>query len=220
MADGPEPAFPTERHVLEPDCGRCPALAACRTRISWGTGPSDADVVVVGEAPAAGDPDADRWRGGNLTGHAYTSRHSGRRVRRLLAGAGLDDRTYYTNAVKCFPRDPDAAGETNREPTPAERRNCRTHLRTELAEVRPTVVCPTGKHATASVLALADAELDGFLDAVLEPRPLPLGDGREPTVLPLLHPSYRDVWRARLGYDDGEYVATARETIADLVERR
>jgi uracil-DNA glycosylase len=143
--------------------------------------------VVVGEAPASGDPRADRWCGGNLTGAAYTSRHSGRRVRWLLAAAGYGDRTFYTNAVECFPAETPAgaAGDdapepgsdgsevSNREPAPEERAACRRHLAAEPEAVAPDVVVPTGKHATASVLAVdgrtAEGYLGGFLDAVLEP---------------------------------------------------
>jgi uracil-DNA glycosylase family 4 len=211
---GDEPAFPATRHAVEPGCDRCPALVDCRTRIAWGTGPTDADLFVVGEAPATGDPDADRWRGGNHTGRAYTSRHSGRRIRRVVAELGYAGRAYYTNAVKCVPCAGDGDGGT-RAPTDAELAACREHLAAELDRVSPAVVCPTGKHATRSVLALAgrtDA-LDGFLDAVLEPRRVGLGA----PVVPLLHPSYRDVWRARLGYDDGEYVAAVEETLRRLV---
>ncbi len=237
-----DPAFPIERHVLDPGCERCPDLAACRTKIAWGTGPLDAEVFVAGEAPAAGDPDADRWRGGNLTGLAYTSRHSGRRIRRLVADCGYADRTYFTNAVKCFPRDPDADRETNREPTDDERRRCRDHLRTELSRVAPDVVCPTGKHATRSVLALANATIDdvadGFLDAVLRPVEVAIDDthgvgdtdggdddgaeGRatvQATVVPLLHPSYRDVWAARIGYDDADAYGSAVREALDAATR-
>ncbi|WP_267641149.1 uracil-DNA glycosylase [Haloarchaeobius amylolyticus] len=208
-------AFPdaADRFVVEPGCARCPQLAECRQRIAWGNGPRDADVVVVGEAPAAGDPDADRWRGGNLTGLAYTSRHSGRRVRDLLASAGDPD-AYYTNAVKCFPEAPE--GGTNREPTAEELANCRAHLETELATVAPAVVVPTGKHATETVFAFDDRTLDGFLDAVLEPVDSPeLGCA----VLPILHPSYQDVWVSRLGYDPGEYEAALGDALDRLVGR-
>ncbi|MEF8853097.1 MAG: hypothetical protein V5A28_11890 [Haloarculaceae archaeon] len=48
---------PESAHALAEDCRRCPALVESRTRIAWGNGPRDADLVVVGEAPAAGDPD-------------------------------------------------------------------------------------------------------------------------------------------------------------------
>ena len=207
------PSFPDPQHrrVVEAGCTRCPSLVESRNRIAWGVGPDDADVVVIGEAPAAGDPDAERWRGGNHTGMAYTSRHSGRRVRRLFADLGYEDRTYYTNAVKCFPRAEPTAGDpekgdqpTNRQPTADERENCRTHLVAELDAIDPEVVVPTGKHATASVVAIEGQTLDGFLDHVLEPVVLSSLDVR---AVPILHPSYQDVWLARLGYNEQEYRA-------------
>jgi len=200
MAD-PSPPASDDALVLAPGCRRCPALVDARECIAWGNGPRDADVMVVGEAPAAGDPDDPAWPGGNRSGLAYTSRHSGRRIRGLLAAVGLADRTFYTNAVKCFP--PDGEG-SNREPTAAERSNCRDHLRTELDLVDPRVVLPTGKHATTTLLAAEGRDLDGFLDHVLDPVDAPtLGV----TVVPLLHPSYADVWRSRLGYDRESYRA-------------
>ncbi|SFF80575.1 uracil-DNA glycosylase, family 4 [Halopelagius inordinatus] len=208
MGDG-DSLFPDEssRFVVEPGCERCPALVACREHISWGSGSRDADVFVVGEAPGAGDPSADRWRGGNHTGIAYTTRHSGRRVRRLLAAVGHPD-AYYTNAVKCFPCD--ESGETNREPTAEERANCRAHLETELERVEPAVVVATGKHATKTMLAFDGKSLDGFVDSVLEPVELAAFDA---TLLPILHPSYQDVWVSRLGYSPAEYEAAIRERL-------
>ncbi|RQG96093.1 uracil-DNA glycosylase [Natrarchaeobius oligotrophus] len=210
-----EPAFPDSRHVLESDCARCPALVDARERISWGTGDRDATVVVVGEAPGFGNPDADRWRGGNWTGKAYTSRHSGRRIRRLLERIGYGEDAYYTNAVKCFPAD-DAPGNgdapTNREPTAEERTNCRGHLLTELEVVDPDVVLATGKHATKTVLAAEGRDLDGFLECVLEPVRC---DRLGTWLVPVLHPSYQDVWIGRLGYDPDGYLVAIRDAIDD-----
>ncbi|MFC4359472.1 uracil-DNA glycosylase family protein [Halobium salinum] len=204
-SDAPRFPDPDERLTLEPDCTRCPALVDCRNRVSWGNGPasgdpSDADVLVVGEAPGAGNPEADRWQGGNWTGMAYTSRHSGRRIRRTMAELGYESRTFYTNAVKCFPADGEGS---NREPTAEERANCRGHLEAEIDAVDPEVVVATGKHATTSLLSFEDRTLDGFVDSVLEPIDLPsLGT----TLLPVLHPSYRDIWVSRLGYTTEEYL--------------
>ncbi|MFC7081534.1 uracil-DNA glycosylase [Halorussus caseinilyticus] len=201
---------PESRNVLEPGCSRCPALVESRERISWGNGSVDAEVVVVGEAPAFGDPEAETWRGGNWTGMAYTSRHSGRAVRDLFADAGLaDGDLYFTNAVKCFPKEADSdPNPTNREPTAEERANCRDHLAAEIEQVNPAVVATTGKHATLSVLGDLSG---GFLDAVLEPR-----ESAEfgTTVLPLLHPSYQNVWLPRIGRSREEYVAEIRAVVA------
>ncbi len=203
------PEFPTRRHVLESNCTGCPALVDARERISWGTGDPDAAVMVVGEAPGYGDPDADRWRGGNWTGKAYTSRHSGRRVRDLLESVGYADDAYYTNAVKCFPAADDDE-TTNREPTAEERATCRSHLLAELESVSPAVVLATGKHATTTVLEAEGRDLEGFLDAVLDPVRC---DRLETWLLPILHPSYQDVWIARLGYDPAAYVAAIEDAL-------
>ncbi|PSP83932.1 uracil-DNA glycosylase [Halobacteriales archaeon QS_1_68_17] len=207
VAEFPDPG---RANPLTDDCHRCPALVESRECIAWGNGPLDAALVVVGEAPGAGDPDADRWRGGNWTGMAYTARHSGRRVRDLLADAGYGpDECYFTNAVKCFPAD--GAG-SNREPTATERANCRPYLVEEIERVDPVAVVTTGKHATRSVFDHEGIELDGFLDSVLDPVACPaLGT----TAVPLLHPSYQEVWLSRLDLTREEYVAAIRRTLDD-----
>jgi uracil-DNA glycosylase family 4 len=211
----PELPDTATRHVLEGDCTRCPALAESRNRISWGQGPLDADLVVVGEAPGAGDPDAAVWRGGNHTGMAYTTRHSGRRVRALAADLGHPD-AYFTNAVKCHPPE-------NRDPTRTERETCAAHLADELAMVAPDAVLATGKHATASLLELADRSLDGFVstvgDCVRDGEPLewsgvPSGDTTvSPVLVPALHPSYEAVWLSRLDLTREAYVAGLRDAL-------
>ena len=215
----PEPA---ERNGYG-DCRRCPALVDCRERISWGVGPHDAALVVVGEAPGAGDPDAERWRGGNWTGMAYTSRASGRKVRAMVADLGYAGNAYYTNAVKCFPcegqvRDDDGGGREasanpkNREPTAEELANCRPYLLDEVATVSPGWVLATGKHATRSLFAVDGREVDGFLDRVLEPVEL---EGIDPPMLPLLHPSYQEVWLSRLGHTRASYLEAIRSVLDD-----
>ncbi|MFB6171242.1 MAG: uracil-DNA glycosylase family protein [Haloarculaceae archaeon] len=209
------PEYPREsaRNALTTDCRRCPALVESRECIAWGNGPRDAALVVVGEAPGAGDPDADRWRGGNWTGMAYTARHSGRRVRDLLADAGYGPGDcYFTNAVKCFPAAADDE-TSNREPTDEERANCRPYLRREIEQVAPDAVVATGRHATQSLLAVEGRDLDGFLEVVLEPIPCPTVGA---PVLPLLHPSYQDIWLARLDHSRETYVDAVRAALADL----
>jgi DNA polymerase len=207
----PDPASPDPetRNALAADCRRCPDLVASRECISWGNGPTDAEVMVVGEAPGAGDPEADRWRGGNWTGLAYTSQHSGRRVRELMDAVGYPD-AYYTNAVKCFPGDGEGS---NREPTAEERANCRPYLREEVETVDPRAVVPTGKHATRSILALESKSIEGFIDHVLEPLDCPDLGVR---VVPVLHPSYQHVWLPEIEHT----VASYRAAIADLLAER
>lgn len=197
-----DPAYPdpATRNVIEPDCHRCPGLAETRNRIAWGNGAIPADLMIVGEAPAAGHPNTHPWRGGNHTGLAYTSRHSGRRIRRFFHDLGYGpDACYYTNTVKCHPATPEG---TTREPTRTERRTCFAHLRTELAHVDPRLIVTTGKHATTAVLEYEDIPIDTFTDTILTTIDCPrLG---LPT-LPILHPSYQDVWLSRLDLTHAEY---------------
>jgi DNA polymerase len=112
----------------------------------------------------------------------------------MIADLGYADECYYTNAVKCHP-------PANRDPTTDERANCRPYLLEEFERVAPDAVLPTGKHATASVFAADGRELDGFLETVLEPVDTSFG-----TVVPLLHPSYQEVWLSRLGYTRESYL--------------
>jgi DNA polymerase len=218
------PQFPDEeqRNPVSDDCRRCPGLVEARERICWGAGPEDADLVVVGEAPSAGHPDAETWRGGNLTGMAYSGRRSGRKIRTMLAELGYDD-AYYTNAVKCYPSAAVAPDGTptdephaeNREPAPTERANCRPHLRSELAQVGPGCVLATGKHATQSLLGVEGRTIEGFLDLVLELQDCPtLGT----PVLPVLHPSYQEVWIGRLGHTRESYLAAIAGVLDPLID--
>jgi uracil-DNA glycosylase family 4 len=110
-------------------CTRCPRLVDHRSRIVNGTGPADADLLLVGEAPGA-DEDA--------AGEPFVGR-SGEVLDAALADAGLDrDAVRITNCVRCRPPE-------NRDPTADERANCRSHLDREVAAVDPELVVALGK---------------------------------------------------------------------------
>ena len=111
------------------DCERCPALAESRSRIVNGTGPTDADLVFVGEAPGATEDEQ---------GEPFVGR-SGTVLDDALRDAGLaraDVRI--TNCVRCRPPD-------NRDPHSDELDNCRGYLAEELARVDPELVVTLGK---------------------------------------------------------------------------
>ncbi|MGA9401594.1 uracil-DNA glycosylase family protein, partial [Haladaptatus sp.] len=116
-----------------------------------------------------------------------------------------------TNAVKCFPEGDDGS---NREPRAEELANCFDHLRTEIERVDPSVVVTTGKHATKLLFDFESIRMNGFLERVLSPVEC---ERLGVTVLPLLHPSYENVWRKRLGYDRPEYVAAIGSELSALV---
>ncbi|WP_256546312.1 uracil-DNA glycosylase [Halobellus inordinatus] len=110
-------------------CERCPELVESRSQIVNGTGPEDANLVFLGEAPGANEDDQ---------GEPFVGR-SGSVLDEALRDAGLaraDVRI--TNCVRCRPPE-------NRNPTSAELANCRGYLQRELALIDPELVVTLGK---------------------------------------------------------------------------
>ena len=111
------------------DCERCDDLVDSRSRIVDGTGPPEADLLFVGEAPGAQE-DAD--------GEPFVGR-SGDVLDDALREAGLDrGDVRITNCVRCRPPD-------NRDPRQAELANCRPYLEREIELVDPELIVTLGK---------------------------------------------------------------------------
>ncbi|MBU6495617.1 MAG: uracil-DNA glycosylase [Acidobacteria bacterium] len=131
----------SERHLADlPRCDLC-ELSRTRTRVVLGTGPRDARLLVVGEAPG---------REEDLGGRPFVGR-SGQLLRRLIAeewGLGEDD-YLITNAVKCRP-------PNNRTPRPRELAACRPWLDLERATWRPERVLAVGNVAARAVFGFRD----------------------------------------------------------------
>jgi len=111
------------------DCPYCPALVGSRSRIVNGTGPEDADLVFVGEAPGAQE---------DQQGEPFVGR-SGSLLDETLREFGLaraDVRI--TNCVRCRPPE-------NRDPTAEELQNCWGYLEAEIELVDPEVIVTLGK---------------------------------------------------------------------------
>ena len=110
-------------------CERCPELVDSRSRIVDGTGPADADLLFVGEAPGATEDER---------GEPFVGR-SGDVLDDALRDAGLDRTDIrITNCVRCRPPE-------NRDPRKEELSNCRGYLETEIDRVDPEVVVTLGK---------------------------------------------------------------------------
>jgi len=112
-----------------PSCERCPALVESRSRIVDGVGPTDADLLFVGEGPGANEDEQ---------GEPFVGR-SGDVLDEALRDAGLaraDVRI--TNCVRCRPPD-------NRDPTTEELANCRGHLESEIDRLAPELIVTLGK---------------------------------------------------------------------------
>src|SRR6056297_1265807 len=112
-----------------PSCERCPALVESRSRIVDGVGPTDADLLFVGEGPGATEDEE---------GEPFVGR-SGDVLDEALRDAGLaraDVRI--TNCVRCRPPD-------NRDPTTEELANCRGHLESEIDQLDAELIVTLGK---------------------------------------------------------------------------
>ena len=112
-----------------PSCERCPALVESRSRIVDGVGPTNADLLFVGEGPGATEDEE---------GEPFVGR-SGDVLDEALRDAGLaraDVRI--TNCVRCRPPD-------NRDPTSEELSNCRGYLETEIERLDPELIVTLGK---------------------------------------------------------------------------
>ncbi len=118
------------------DCMRCPALVEQRTQIVNGTGPLDAELLFVGEAPGEQE---------DATGTPFVGR-SGTLLTETLTTHGVargDVRI--TNSVRCRPPD-------NRDPTDQELAHCRGYLLSEITAVDPTVIVTLGKVPSENLL--------------------------------------------------------------------
>jgi len=146
---------------------RCP-LAASRTKLVFGSGNADADVMFVGEAPGANE---DR-QGLPFVGNA------GRLLDKLLAEIGLErSDTFVTNVLKCRP-------PGNRDPLPEEIEECTPHLMRQIDLIEPRVICTLGNFA----LKLLSGSKQGITKVHGEPRDREIA-GRTLVLYPLFHPA-------------------------------
>src|ERR687889_983322 len=113
------------------DCHECP-LKATRTKLVFGAGNADAEVMFVGEAPGA---EEDR-QGLPFVGRA------GQLLNELLHEIGLDrNDVFIANVLKCRP-------PGNRDPLPDEIAECEPHLMEQIRLIQPKVICTLGNFAT------------------------------------------------------------------------
>jgi len=147
------------------ECTRC-RLHEGRTRIVFGDGNPDADLMFVGEGPGA---EEDR-QGLPFVGRAGE-------LLTAMIEKGLELRrgdVYICNIVKCRP-------PGNRTPLADEAATCRPFLDGQIAAVRPRVIVALGKPA-ASLLLGRDVAITRMRGHWQDYRGIPL--------MPTLHPAY------------------------------
>lgn len=133
----------TELEEAARGCTACP-LYQRATQVVFGSGDSEARIVLVGEQPG----DAEDREGEPFVGPA------GRILDRALDAAGIDcDRTYVTNAVKHF-KWTESGGwrRLHAKPNRAEMAACRPWLEAEMARLHPRMIVGLGATACQSML--------------------------------------------------------------------
>jgi DNA polymerase len=173
-------------------CLRCP-LSETRTKVVFGAGNADADLMFVGEAPGA---EEDR-RGLPFVGRA------GGLLNELLAGIALErGDVWICNVLKCRP-------PGNRDPQPHEIESCRPYLREQIKLIGPRVVCTLGNFSTK----LLTGSQTGITRVHGTPQVHTLA-GQTVFLLPLFHPA-----AALRTPAVKEKLEAAFATIPDLLER-
>jgi DNA polymerase len=148
-------------------CTLCP-LAETRTKVVFGAGNADADLMFIGEAPGA---EEDR-RGLPFVGRA------GGLLNELLGEIGLDrDSVFIANTLMCRP-------PGNRDPQPGELEVCRPYLLEKVRLIEPKVIVTLGNFATK----LITANPTGITKVRGKPQLHQLGE-RTVRVFPILHPA-------------------------------
>jgi DNA polymerase len=149
------------------DCTKCP-LAETRTKVVFGSGNADADLMFIGEAPGA---EEDR-QGLPFVGRA------GALLTELLEEIGLSrDEVWISNVLRCRP-------PGNRDPQPLEVESCQPYTYGQVELIQPRVIGTLGNFATRL--------LTGARTPISRVRGTPQAHtlaGRPVFLMPLFHPA-------------------------------
>jgi DNA polymerase len=186
------------------DCHRC-ALGDTRTKLVFGVGSPDAELMFVGEAPGKNE---------DLQGEPFVGA-AGKLLDELLGGIGLSRAdVYVANILKCRP-------PGNRDPEREQIETCTPFLEEQIRRIDPRVIVTLGNFATKYIL-----ETDNGISRI-HGRLFTVG-GRK--VVPVYHPAAalytpakkdvlaQDFQRIGIvleGDDLDEFVAAPGEVVAD-----
>jgi uracil-DNA glycosylase family 4 len=113
-------------------CQQC-EIAKFRTKVVPGEGAEDANIMFIGEAPG--------WHE-DQQGRPFVG-PAGQFLDKLLASINLSrEQVYIANVIKCRPTG-------NRDPLPAEIRNCRQWLERQIEIIRPKMIVTLGRYSMA-----------------------------------------------------------------------
>jgi len=111
-------------------CRRCP-LYKTQTKVVFGTGPVDAKLIIVSEAPGYWEDQ----KGEPFIGAA------GKILDELLESVGIKrENVYITNILKDRPPE-------NRDPQSEEIKACTPYLERQIEIIKPEIICPLGRYS-------------------------------------------------------------------------
>ena len=145
----------------------CP-LRASRTKLVFGAGNANADIMFVGEAPGAQE---------DKLGLPFVG-PAGKLLEQLLGEIGLERKdVFINNTLMCRP-------PGNRDPLPDEIEECKPFLMKRIELIEPKVICTLGNYATK----LLTGSPQGITRVHGEPQPREVS-GRNVILYPLFHPA-------------------------------
>jgi len=145
----------------------CP-LKDQRTKLVFGAGNADADIMFVGEAPGAQE---------DLLGLPFVG-PAGKLLDQLLGEIRLERAdVFINNCLMCRP-------PGNRDPLPEEIEECTPFLMKRIELIQPKVICTLGNYATK----LLTGSQRGITKVHGDPQRREIG-GRMVTLFPLFHPA-------------------------------
>jgi DNA polymerase len=148
------------------DCRACELRSGC-TQTVFGVGNTQADLLVIGEAPGG---DEDRQ------GEPFVGR-AGQLLNAMLLAIGFQrEAVFIANIVKCRP-------PNNRDPKPEEALRCEPYLLRQIELIRPRMILAVGRVAAQNLLKtdITVGKLRGRIHAI--------GERRIPLVV-TYHPAY------------------------------
>ncbi|MCF7968781.1 MAG: uracil-DNA glycosylase, partial [Methylococcaceae bacterium] len=120
------------------DCTRC-TLHETRTQTVFGVGSRQAKWMFIGEAPGEQE---------DLRGEPFVGR-AGQLLDEMIKALGLSrEEVYIANVLKCRP-------PKNRDPSQEESAGCESHLLSQVALVKPSIIIAVGRIAAQNLLKTA-----------------------------------------------------------------
>ncbi|MDM7942975.1 MAG: uracil-DNA glycosylase [Hydrogenophaga sp.] len=143
----PSPVATLDWPALREAVAGCQACGLCqgRTQTVFGTGDTQADWMVVGEAPGENE---------DLQGEAFVGA-AGQLLDNMLKAVGRHrsgrgaEGVFITNVLKCRP-------PANRNPLPDEVARCEPYLARQVALVQPRVIVAMGRFAVQALLKTSE----------------------------------------------------------------